>query len=288
MNGDILTKMLEGRALDTAEGMTAALREVIQQIALLGLSRTSFFSRAAFYGGTALRLFHGLDRFSEDMDFSLLAPDDEFDITEYKTQIVDELGAFGLDVSFETREKKVASRVESAFLKANTRTHIMLVGGGKIGASVPANHTIRVKLEIDTDPPQGFETETLYCLRPMPFTARVYKLPDLFAGKMHALLCREWKGRVKGRDWYDFLWYVAKETPLRLAHLEARMRQSGHYLESSPLTDDIFAKILDDRIDHIDVDSARDDARRFMPIGYDISIWSRELFHAAASKIRIC
>lgn len=288
MSSDLLMKMIEGRALDTAEGMTATIREAIQQIALLGLSRTSFFSRAAFYGGTALRIFHGLDRFSEDMDFSLLAPDEDFDIAEYKTQIVDELGAFGLEVSFEAREKKIASRVESAFLKANTRTHIMLVGGARIGATVPANQTIRVKLEIDTDPPQGFETETLYCLKPMPFTARVYRLPDLFAGKMHALLCREWRGRVKGRDWYDLLWYVAKETPLRLAHLEARMRQSGHYIEDTPLSDEIFAKLIHYRIDMIDIASARDDAKRFVPLGYDISIWSRDLFHAAASKIRIC
>lgn len=284
---DAIKTILSGYDLSTVSSITDALREVIQEIVLLGLSRSSFFTKAAFYGGTALRIFYGLPRYSEDMDFSLLCPDAEFDIAAFEKFIMDELNAFGFEISFEKKRKNVETRIESAFLKANTRTQFLIVEEAlAFSRRIPKGQAIRVKIEVDTDPPQGFETEVRYHLRPIPFPARVYSLPDLFAGKMHALLCRSWKRRVKGRDWYDFAWYVARDTPLHLSHLEARMRQSGHADWPERLTPEIFHGLLERRIDMLDVAAAKDDVVRFLPADADLAIWSKDFFKALAGKVR--
>lgn len=203
---DAVKRMLESYDMSTVASVTDALREIIQEIALLGLSRSSFFAKAAFYGGTALRVFYGLDRYSEDMGFSLLWADASFDLAEYEGFLVNELSAFGFEVAFEKRIKTKKTPIESAFLKTDTKTQFMVIGGAEsLAASLPKGQAIRIKIEVDTNPPQGFETEIKYHLRPVPFSSRVYTMPDLFAGKMHALLCRGWKTRVKGRDWYESL-----------------------------------------------------------------------------------
>jgi predicted nucleotidyltransferase component of viral defense system len=284
---DAIRNMLSAYDLSTVASATDAVREIIQEITLLGLSRSSFFTKAAFYGGTALRIFYGLDRYSEDMDFSLLRPDESFDLGEYKTFVINELAAFGFDVSFERRKKIVDTRIESAFLKADTKTQFLVIGNVQTLADrLPKGQAIRIKIEVDTDPPLGFMTETKYHLRPIPFSANVYAMPDLFAGKMHALLCRDWKKRVKGRDWYDFVWYVSRNTPLNLNHLDARMIQSGHRKWDGKLTSALFRELIIERIKELDVTSAKDDVRRFLPHSADISIWTKEFFIAVSDMIR--
>ena len=283
---DAIRKMLAAYDLTTVASATNALREVIQEIALLGLSRSSFFAKAAFYGGTALRIFYWLDRYSEDMDFSLLQPDDSFDLVEYEPFVVKELAAFGFDVTFEKKEKSRETRIESAFLKADTKTQFLIIDGARAFADrLPRGQQIRIKIEVDTDPPLGFDTETKYHLRPVTFSLRMYTLPDLFAGKMHALLCRDWKGRVKGRDWYDFVWYVSQGMPLHLAHLEARMIQSGHKTWDGSLTSEIFSELLRRRIEVFDIESAKSDVVRFVVNPDSVSIWSKDFFRAVAGKI---
>jgi predicted nucleotidyltransferase component of viral defense system len=279
--------MLSAYDLSTVASAADAIREIIQEIALLGLSRSAFFKKAAFYGGTALRIFYGLDRYSEDMDFSLLHPDASFDLNEYAAFVVNELAAFGFEVSFEKRKKKAETRIESAFLKANTKAQFLVIENARALANkLPKGQAIRIKLEIDTDPPPDFSTEIKYHLRPLPFPVNVYALPDLFSGKMHALLCRDWKRRVKGRDWYDFVWYVSRDTPLRLSHLDARMLQSGHKKWTGMLTPALFRKLIKERIDALDDSSAKDDVVRFLPNSGDTSIWSKSFFIAVAEKIR--
>jgi len=284
---DAIRNMLSAYYLSTVASAADALREIIQEIALLGLSRSPFFTKAAFYGGTALRIFYGLNRYSEDMDFSLLSPDASFDLSEYERFIVNELAAFGFEVSFERRKKSVRTRIESAFLKADTKALFIVIENVQdLAGKLPKGQAIRIKIEVDTDPPLDFKTETKYHLRPIPFSASVYSMPDLFAGKMHALLCRDWKGRVKGRDWYDFVWYVSRNTPLHLAHLDARMLQSGHKEWKGELTSALLQKLIRKRIEALDVTSAKDDVIRFLSYPEDVSIWATEFFMAVAEKIR--
>lgn len=273
------------RSVDDSVG---ALREIIQEVSLLGLWRAKFFEHAAFYGGTALRILYGLDRYSEDLDFSLLAPSPEFDLARYSASLEEELLAFGFNVRVEMVDKAVETAVQSAFLKVNTRTELLVIESAEeIARQIPAGQVLKVKLEVDTDPPPGFATHTRYLLQPIPFAVRVYTLPDLFAGKMHALLCRRWKNRVKGRDWYDLVWYAANHPGLNLEHLEQRMRQTGHWSGDNPLTAAAFKELIHGMIDSLDVDQARRDVSPFVKEPRQLEIWSQEFFHDVAGLIQV-
>jgi len=264
-----------------------ALREILQEVALLGLWRGKFFEKAAFYGGTALRVLYGLDRFSEDMDFSLLEPLDSFDITGYTAFLQRETKAFGFDVRVERIDKAMPSPVQSAFLKANTRKQLLVIEAGEeILQAIPKGQILKIKLEVDTDPPSGFATQTRYLLQPIPFAVRAFVLQDLFAGKIHAILCRRWKSRVKGRDWYDLVWYAANHPELHLNHLEQRMRQTGDWKGDSPLTSERFQDLLTKSVNNLDVDQIRREVEIFIKDPKGLSIWSRDFFLDVASRIK--
>ena len=283
-----LEKMLNKYPRGSADEQINALREVIQELALLGLWRSKFFERAAFYGGTALRILYGLDRYSEDMDFSLLEPNEKFSLVQYLPYVEKELSAWGFSVHSEVKNKGTSSAVESAFLKADTRTQLLVIEAPEdLAAAIHPDQKLRIKIEIDRDPPPGFTTETKFCLQPIPFSIRVYSEPSLFAGKMHALLCRGWGTRVKGRDWYDFVWYVGRQTKLDLAHLEARMRQSGHFDNPGPLTEKMLRRMLEERIAQLDVAGARADIVRFLKDDSSVSLWSKEFFLAVAARLLV-
>jgi hypothetical protein len=275
----------EIRSLDDS---LRALREVMQEIALLGLWRSKFFEKAAFYGGTALRVLYGIDRFSEDLDFSLLKKSANFDLADYSNALKRELASFGFAVEIESRIKPAGAAIPSAFLKADTRTQMITVEFDKgLVQQVSRNQVLKIKLEIDTDPPSGFATEIKYLLRPVPFAVRTFSLPDLFAGKMHAVLCRDWKSRIKGRDWYDLVWFAAYHQELHLAHLEQRMRQTGHWEGPSPLTAEGFRVLLTRRIDGADIDQIRREVEPFVKDPASLTLWSKEFFLDVASRIKI-
>ena len=264
-----------------------ALREILQQVALLGLWRGKFFEKAAFYGGTALHILYGLDRFSEDMDFSLLEPLERFDINRYTSFLEKETKGFGFDMRVEKIDKAIESPVQSAFLKANTRNQLLVIETREeILQAIPKGQVLKIKLEVDTDPPPGFATQTRYLLQPIPFAVRAFVLPDLFAGKMHAIFCRRWKSRVKGRDWYDLVWYAANHPELDLYHLEQRMRQTGDWKKEAPLTPEGFKELLTRAVNNLDVDQARREVEPFVKNPENLSVWSCEFFLDIASRIK--
>lgn len=282
-----INKMLEKYDPKTVDDAIQALREIIQEVALLGLWRAKFFEHAAFYGGTALRILYGLDRFSEDLNFSLLAPVDGFNLAKYTESLDEELSSFGFKVKVEMVDKAIETAVQSAFLKANTRNELLVIETGEeLAKQISAGQILRIKLEVDTDPPPGFSTETKYLFTPVPFAVRCYTLPNLFAGKMHALLFRKWKNRVKGRDWYDFIWYAANHPELHLTHLEQRMRQTGHWEGEKPLTEASFKELLGDTIEQLDVEQARKDVFPFLKDPRVMEIWSPDFFKAVAAQLR--
>jgi hypothetical protein len=284
---EAVARMLGRYKYSRLEDYTRALREILQEMALLGLWRSRFFEKAALYGGTALRIFHGLDRFSEDLDFSLLEPDSEFDLSRYNNSLEREIRAFGFDVTVTRKPKEGGGPVQSAFLKADTMRQLLTIQvGPDLVRELPRGQAIRIRLEVDTDPPPGFSTEAKYLLNPIPFTVRTYVLPDLFAGKMHALLCRRWKTRVKGRDWYDFVWYAANHPELDLPHLEQRMRQSGHWTGPEPLAKADLDRLLAAAIDRLDVAGARKEVEPFILNPDALTVWSRDFFLAVADRIR--
>jgi predicted nucleotidyltransferase component of viral defense system len=275
----------EIRSLDDS---IRALREIMQEIALLGLWRSKFFEKAAFYGGTALRVLHGLDRFSEDLDFSLLERNEHFDLVGYSDALERELNSFGFEVEIESRKKPAGTAIQSTFLKANTRYQMITVEFDKgLIRQVPRNQKLKIKLEIDTDPASGFSTANRYLLLPVPFAVRTFSLPDLFAGKMHAVLCREWKSRVKGRDWYDLVWFAANHPEMHLSHLEQRMRQTGHWKGPSTFTPEDFHTMLTRRISHVNIDQTRREVEPFVKDSALLALWSRDFFLDVAGRIKI-
>lgn len=284
---EAVARMLKQYDNHSLEDHLQALREILQEIALLGLWRSKFFDKAAFYGGSALRILYGLDRFSEDMDFSLLSPMADFDLSAYTTALQKELAAFGFDVRIDQRDKSAESTVQSAFLKANTLNQLLVIETSEeLLKTVHRGQVLKIKLEIDTDPPPKFETRTRYLLQPIPFAVRTYTLPDLFAGKMHAILCRKQKTRVKGRDWYDLVWYAAHQPRLHLAHLEQRMRQSGQWKNKEALSGDSFKKLMHHAVERLPVDQARLEVEPFVGNPGSLEVWSRDFFKDVASRIQ--
>lgn len=285
---DAIERMLAKYEPKSVDDTVRALREIIQETALLGLWRARFFEHGAFYGGTALRILHGIDRFSEDLDFSLLTPNPEFSLERFSSSLEEEVRAFGFNLRVESVNKSVGSAVQSAFLKANTRNELLVIETDeRIARTIPPGQVLKIKIEVDTDPPPGFMTTTRYLLQPIPFAVRCYTLPSLFAGKIHALLFRRWNNRVKGRDWYDLVWYAAHHPQLNLHHLEERMRQTGEWSGESHLTKGQFAELMNSAIDRLDLEQARQDVSPFVKDQQALAIWSRDFFREVAARIII-
>jgi len=265
---NVFDTMLSRYEIKTNDDYRNALHEVMQQIALAGLYRGGFFDHAAFYGGTCLRIFHQLPRFSEDMDFSLLQPNKEFMLEDYFKPIINEFSALGREVVINKKVKKNESNIESAFLKDDTAIYNL---------QFRTERTVRIKLELDTDPPLGFSTESKLLMLPYSFMTRCYTLPSLYAGKMHALLFRKWSNRVKGRDWYDFEWYVKNNIALDFTHFCKRVMQFES-LKEEHLSHESFKELLKEKIIKTNMDMIRSDVKPFLKDPEGINIWSANYF----------
>ena len=267
------------------EQAESALREIMQDVALAGLQRAAFFEKAAFYGGTALRIFYGLDRFSEDLDFSLLETNPDFSFEPYFDGIVTEFEAIGMKVSIREKKKTNQNNIDSAFLKSETVWKELILDGIIPQAGVQASPGIKIKLEVDRKPPLGFETEEKLLLRPFSFYVKCFTLPNLFAGKMHALLFRKWGTRVKGRDWYDLEWYIKKGVPLDLHHFLLRAQDTGDWTEAT-ITQNQLVELLKRKIDAVSFDGIREDIVRFIPDESVLDIWSPQYFKDLVDKLK--
>lgn len=263
------------------------LREILQQTALLGLERHGIFEKAAFYGGTALRILYGLDRFSEDLDFTLLTPNPEFDFTPYLDGMKKELASLGFEMEVQQKKKTIETSVLSAFMKMNTIQLYLAIGDEKKSKATNHNEKVQIKLEIDTDPPPHARVQNRLVLNPMSFYVLTLHQSDLFAGKMAAALYRAWKGRVKGRDWYDIIWYITNKIPLSLTYLESCMRQANNLASDESLDRAKLLKLIEEKINAVDWVSAKADMQPFISDPERLNIWSPEYFHAAIKHLEI-
>lgn len=269
----IFERMLSRYDLSTTDSKRNATYEVLQQVTLAGLYRGGFFEKAAFYGGTCLRIFHGLKRYSEDLDFSLLAPDPEFNIENYFPAVVSEFKALGREVVISKKAKKNFGKVESAFLKDTTEVYNL---------TFQTEKSLKIKIEVDINPPLGFSTEQRLLLQPYSFMTRCFTLPDLFAGKMHALLFRQWGQRVKGRDWYDFEWYVRNGVPLDFEHFRIRAKDfNGIEINREEFTDMLVEKMMT-----TDINMVKKDVMPFLQQTSDTTIWSNDYFRQLSSMMK--
>ena len=283
----VIEEMLKEYNAETLEEKKLAIKEIIQEIVLCGLSRAGFFDKAAFYGGTALRIFYGLDRFSEDLDFSLKKKDEDFDLSSYFGTLEKEVRAFGLNLKIEEKQKSVDSNVRSAFLKGNTKEHLLLFyKDDDFSSGLNRDEVLKVKFEVDVNPPLGAGYDYRYSLKPSPYEATLYDLPSLFAGKIHAIICRAWKNRVKGRDLYDYVFYLQKGAKLNLLNLKEKLIQSGVIKEEDDLTLDKVKEMLNDRFEKIDYENAKDDVINFIKDKSSLNLWSERFFKEITKELK--
>ena len=233
----VIEEMLKSYQVNNIYARKNAMKEIMQEIVLCGLSRAGFFKEAAFYGGTALRIFYGLDRFSEDLDFSLEQINLDFDLCSYFPVLEKEVKTFGLNVEIQEKEKTKDSNIRSAFLKGNTKEHLLLFyADERLVGTVDKNEVVKIKFEVDTNPPAFATYEHKYRLLPVPYEIRLYDMPSLFAGKIHAVICRGWQSRIKGRDLYDYIFYLSKAVTVNQRHLRTRLIDSGYISENQECT----------------------------------------------------
>lgn len=271
---ELYEKMLSAYDQSTDSARRNAIYEVSQQIVLAGLADGGFFNKAAFYGGTCLRIFHGLNRFSEDMDFTLLKEDSSFNFEQFFQPVIDQFALVGRKVEIKKKDKKSFGKVESAFMKDTTDVYDI---------SFQTERSIKVKIEVDTVPPLKFATEQKILLQPKSFMTRCVALPDLYAGKMHALVFRAWKNRIKGRDWYDFEWYVRNGIPLDWNHLHERILQ----FNGQEMTLDEFRSALRGRLGRADISRVKEDVLPFLNNPGELNIWSNDYFLQLADMMKI-
>lgn len=262
-----------------------ALKEVLQYITLLGLNRAGFFDKAAFYGGTALRMLYDLDRFSEDMDFCLEKKDSSFSFKPYLTSLSSELELYGFKAQIEEKRSGLDVAVNSAFVKQDTYSALLLIGSNTKG--IHKKQLLKVKLEVDKENPIGAKFQKKLVPLPVPFMVNTLDEPSLFAGKLHAIIARSYINRVKGRDYYDLLFYAARGTKVNLNYLEAKLRNSNHYSETHPLTLDTMIQLLKDKFKTVDFKKAKDDVAPFLKTEQrrDLNNWSPELFSALIENL---
>jgi len=251
-----------------------ALREITQEVALAALSRTDFFKLAAFQGGTCLRIFYHLNRFSEDLDFILKKPDTSFNLDTYLKDLSLEFEAYGYQIEIVDRSR-ANNMVKKAFLKDNSLGKLLQLNHIQMNAST---RKIRIKIEVDTNPPEGSIFENKFLDFPFVFSAAIQDQPSLFAGKIHALLCREY---TKGRDWYDFIWYAGRSTSINFEFLTAALRQTGPWQGSEVVADKNWCmEQLKQKICSLNWDEAKADVQRFIKPQElsSIDLWGQELF----------
>ncbi len=280
--------MLQSYNTATQAEADRAVREILQEIALIGLWRGKFFEHAAFYGGTALRILYGLDRFSEDLDFTLLQINPSFEWGVFEKNVVEELESFGFGVTFIEKKKQFDSEVRSAFLKTNTHQALLQIGIKDLAKrGIHPETTIKIKVEVDTNPVFGFEVEPIYLKDPLPVPIRAVKETSLFAGKLHAALYRAWKQRVKGRDWYDVVWFLRRGIPLNLHYFEMCMRNGQELREDESLTNEKVVDLLCKRVEAIDLASAKEDVAPFLKDPRQLDLWSVDFFKHWFNMLKI-
>lgn len=266
----------------------ANLREFVQSIILIGLSKANFFSKASFYGGTALRIFYGLNRYSEDLDFTLNEKNSNFSLQPYLNSIKNVAESYGLIMNVERIEKKIKTPIESAFAKMNTyQTFINLKMNEKFCNILHKDEILKVKFEIDCEPPLGFNIESKWLISPEFATVNVLDIESLFAGKLHAILCRNYNNNIKGRDYYDFLFYISKNTKPNMIYLKNKLIESNK-INKTDNFDLIFLKsMLYDRFNNVNFNQVYSDAKKFVFENEDLSYYCKELFIDCIDKLKI-
>lgn len=274
----VLKNMLDKYEIKNSIDETNAMKEIIQEIVICGLSRGGFFNEAAFYGGTALRIFYGLNRFSEDLDFALLKPNKDFDLSKYFPYIEKEVQAYGLNLSITEKEKTKDSNIMSAFLKGDTKEHILMFFPNENMQNTTSLKNIKIKFEVDINPPSGAKYDLKYKLLPSPHQVKLYDEASLFAGKIHAILCRNWNYRTKGRDLYDYIFYLSKNISVNLELVKEKLIDSNVLKRNDNFNINVLKEMLTNKFNEINYNDAKEDVIAFIEDKDSLNLWTKEFF----------
>lgn len=284
---NVIKQMLSKYEIKNINDEINALKEIIQEIILSGLSRGGFFDKAAFYGGTALRIFYNLDRFSEDLDFALITPNKDFDISKYFVFIKKELQAYGLNLEISSKQKDIETNITRAFVKGNTLEHIFKFFPNN--ENYEYNHilkNIKIKFEVDINPPSGATYEEKYKLLPSPHQIKLYDKESLFAGKIHAILCRNWKTRTKGRDLYDYIFFLANNTSVNLELVKNKLIKSEYIDSKNSFNINVLKGLLIKKFNEINYTEAKEDIIPFIKNVDVLNLWGSEFFIAITENLK--
>lgn len=274
----VLKNMLDKYEIKNSIDETNAMKEIIQEIVICGLSRGGFFNEAAFYGGTALRIFYGLNRFSEDLDFALLKPNKDFDLSKYFPFIEKEVQAYGLNLTITEKEKTKDSNIMSAFLKGDTKEHILMFFPNENMQNTTSLKNIKIKFEVDINPPSGAKYDLKYKLLPSPHQVKLYDEASLFAGKIHAILCRNWNYRTKGRDLYDYIFYLSKNISVNLELVKEKLIDSNVLKGNDNFDINVLKEMLTAKFNEINYNDAKEDVIAFIEDKDSLNLWTKEFF----------
>jgi len=283
---NVIGQMLEHYNINNTNDEINALKEIIQEIILSGLSRGNFFKEAAFYGGTALRIFYKLDRFSEDLDFALISPNKDFDLSKYFDYIEKELKSYGLNLEINTKLKTADSNISSEFLKGDTLEHILKFFPNE--ESHDFDHLfkdIKVKFEVDINPPSGATYDIQYKLLPSPHQIMLYDKESLFAGKIHAILCRNWNFRTKGRDLYDYIFFLANNINVNIELIKNKLINSEYIEPDNKFDIYILKQLLIDKFKKINYNDAVEDVKPFIKDVDSLKLWNKDFFIKITEKL---
>lgn len=284
---NIINQMLDNYEINNSQDEINALKEIIQEIVLCGLSRGGFFKEAAFYGGTALRIFFGIDRFSEDLDFSLITPNKSFDLSKYFKYIENEVKSYGLNLRITSKKKTNNSNISSAFLKGDTMEHILIIFNND--NNQPNNlllKDIKIKFEVDINPPSGATYEMKYKLLPSPHQINLYDKESLFAGKIHAILCRNWIGRTKGRDLYDYIFFLSKNISVNIELVRQKLIESKFISIYEKFDVEVLKECLIKKFKEINYKDAKEDVMPFIKDIESLELWSSDFFISITDKLK--
>lgn len=199
--------------------------------------------------------------------------------------IKEEFEALGISVDIREKDKEIKTAINSAFFKTETIWKEIVLENIVKQMGIKSNRPIKIKIKIDKKPPQQFETEQKLLLRPFSLYVNCFTLSSLFAGKIHALLFRKWKNRVKGRDWYDVEWYIRKNIPLNLKHFAQHAIETNDW-DKPTMSEDEFMGLLHDKIKVVSIENVKEDVIRFIQDDKKLTIWSSFYFMDLSAKIK--
>lgn len=253
-------------------------KEVIQKVCLSALSRTDFFTKISFMGGTSLRLFYDLDRFSEDLDFTFIKQNNNFNLSSYFDTIKSEFASLGIEVNISQKQKSNQNEVLDAYISTPASSFISSLFGESKIKPFNKNELLKVKLEVDTKLLSSLKVTHKTILTPFPCNITLFDLPTIFSGKIHACLLRNWKNRVKGRDFYDYVFLLSHHIKPNMEFLKEKLINSGVINASDEFTLDELKSMLYKKFKQVNFQLAKDDVIEFINDTRKIELWSSEFF----------